>query len=352
MELDLRTQGNSIDEEEINMGDEGPMGLNDGNRSSRRWYTWERGRLPENNVRERLDRGVANKACYIPTLSNLQSIKLPVVDICPFCKSEKESVSHIFWECTIARDTLQGVGIDGSISPQGQQWKNWLANLFSCMNEEKCTRLVITLWAIWNQRNKTYHQGERQNIARLTSFIKAYEAESILLDSSTSRNMNQQNATWQPPRPNEVKGNFDAAYNKTLQDFVTEIIFRDYEGFILAACTYQNHFVADATTVEAIVCLQTVSVAEELGFRDLAIEGDSLTVTKKKSNQNMRISPALRRSYKKSKKRAQRFERFTCCFVRRKANHWAHALAEEGKQWTEPRAWIEEALPKATIVAN
>ncbi|MBA0841390.1 hypothetical protein Goarm_003883 [Gossypium armourianum] len=53
---------------------------------------------------------------------------------------------------------------------------------------------------------------------------------------------------------------------------VIGIIFRDFEGHILAAYTYPNTFVADATTVEARACLQTVVVAEGLGFRNLVVE--------------------------------------------------------------------------------
>lgn len=59
------------------------------------------------------------------------------------------------------------------------------------------------------------------------------------------------------------------------------IIFGDSEGHILAACTYPNNFVANPTTTEARACLQAVAVAEELGFRRLVVEGDSLTVVKK-----------------------------------------------------------------------
>ncbi|MBA0845977.1 hypothetical protein Goarm_022190, partial [Gossypium armourianum] len=78
-----------------------------------------------------------------------------------------------------------------------------------------------------------------------------------------------------------VKGNFDAAYNSYMMSSVSGIIFRDFEGHILVACTYPNTFVADATTVEARACLQTVVVAEELGFRNLVVEGDSLEIIKK-----------------------------------------------------------------------
>ncbi|MBA0735303.1 hypothetical protein Gogos_019164, partial [Gossypium gossypioides] len=86
---------------------------------------------------------------------------------------------------------------------------------------------------------------------------------------------------WSPPRANTIKCNFDTAYNSNLLKSVTEIVFRDSERLILASCTYHNPFIADATTAEAKACLQAVMVAEELSFRNLTIERDSLTVIKK-----------------------------------------------------------------------
>ncbi|MBA0776074.1 hypothetical protein Gotri_011128, partial [Gossypium trilobum] len=67
-----------------------------------------------------------------------------------------------------------------------------------------------------------------------------------LIDSGVSKNIHQYDITWKLLRTNEVKGNFDAAY-------------------------------IDATTTKVIACLQVVLVAEDLGFRNLAVEGDSLT---------------------------------------------------------------------------
>ncbi|MBA0574705.1 hypothetical protein Golob_006991 [Gossypium lobatum] len=55
------------------------------------------------------------------------------------------------------------------------------------------------------------------------------------------------------------------------------ILFKDCEGHILVACTYHNTFIAYATIAEAKACLQAVSVSDELGFRNLIVEGDSLT---------------------------------------------------------------------------
>lgn len=59
---------------------------------------------------------------------------------------------------------------------------------------------------------------------------------------------------------------------------MTGIIFRDNERYTLAACTYSNNFVADATTAEVRACLQAMTVAKELRFWRLVVEGDSLIV--------------------------------------------------------------------------
>ncbi|MBA0826498.1 hypothetical protein Goarm_011343, partial [Gossypium armourianum] len=57
----------------------------------------------------------------------------------------------------------------------------------------------------------------------------------------------------------------------------------DNEGHILAACTYPNEYVRDTTIAEARACVQSLVFVEELGFRKIVVEGDTLTVTKKSS---------------------------------------------------------------------
>ncbi|MBA0607791.1 hypothetical protein Godav_020055, partial [Gossypium davidsonii] len=106
--------------------------------------------------------------------------------------------------------------------------------------EEQCKWLIIVFCAVWHYRNKVYHEGL-----------------------------------------NEVKCNFDAAFNRCMFSSVSGIIFRNNEGYILATCTYSNSFVADATTTEVRDCLQAATVVEELGFRRLVVERDFLTIIKK-----------------------------------------------------------------------
>lgn len=50
----------------------------------------------------------------------------------------------------------------------------------------------------------------------------------------------------------------------------------------MAVCTHQNTHITDPTIAEAKAGLQVVTVAAKLGFRNLALEGDCLTVIKNK----------------------------------------------------------------------
>ncbi|MBA0692345.1 hypothetical protein Goari_009916, partial [Gossypium aridum] len=45
----------------------------------------------------------------------------------------------------------------------------------------------------------------------------------------------------------------------------------------MGSCVYPWDNVSDPTTAEAIACLRVVNFAEDLGFREVGIEGDAFT---------------------------------------------------------------------------
>ncbi|PPR85678.1 hypothetical protein GOBAR_AA35011 [Gossypium barbadense] len=49
----------------------------------------------------------------------------------------------------------------------------------------------------------------------------------------------------------------------------------------MGACVYPVINIRDPTTVEAVACLQAITFTEGMGFGDIVVEGDSLTVIKK-----------------------------------------------------------------------
>ncbi|TYG76426.1 hypothetical protein ES288_D03G113500v1 [Gossypium darwinii] len=235
---------------------------------------------------------------YIPTFNNLQARRL------------MDLVNYIFWECLISKSILQEVGIETSPNTHGQNWKIWLANVFTNMEEEQREYLAIALW------------GEKMNRQESTSTVKEIATSAGLY-----------NSMWSPPRANTIKCNFDAAYNNYLLKLVMGIMFRDSEGLILALCTYHNPFNTDTTTMEVKTCLQAVTVAEAPSSDASKLDKSNIVVI-----------------VHKIKERTRRFETFTCSFVGRSANQATHEMVEKGKKWPDQRVWIEEAPHRVEMI--
>lgn len=78
-----------------------------------------------------------------------------------------------------------------------------------------------------------------------------------------------------------VKENFDASYQGHQNKSIQCILTRNNEGLVMASCVYLMANVRDLTMTEAWVCFQAVTFVEKLGFRDVCVEGDALTVIRK-----------------------------------------------------------------------
>ncbi|KAK9012697.1 hypothetical protein V6N11_040736 [Hibiscus sabdariffa] len=92
----------------------------------------------------------------------------------------------------------------------------------------------------------------------------------------------------------------------------------------MAACSTLHPHVSDAFQAEALACLVAVNFTRDLGFTRVVIEGDSLTV----------------------------FVSVNYGFVHREANGAAHVLAQEGKMYSSPMYWMEEAPSNTTLAAD
>lgn len=156
-----------------------------------------------------------------------------------------------------------------------------LANRFNKLEETNCEYLTIAFWVLWSTRNKIYHQGEKLDLNGVTTFIRAYKSKNKRITMVTSSFTGWLNIPWSPPSPGMIKCNFDASFNLYAHTSIFGILFRNDEGRVMALCTYQNKDIGDANMAEAKACLQAITMAKDLGFRNLSLEGDSLTVIKK-----------------------------------------------------------------------
>ncbi|KAH1057935.1 hypothetical protein J1N35_036000 [Gossypium stocksii] len=149
-------------------------------------------------------------------------------------------------------------------------------------------------------------------------------------------------SVWEPPGNETIKINFDAYLNQNTKQSVSGIIARNKDGLVMAAYTFPWVNVLDSTTAEARACLQAITMAEEMGFRDICVEGDALTVIRKLNTaEEYRLFVSRLIQEIEGRRSAFRSVRFK--YVPRGANKAAHEMAKEGGNYDFPRYWIEEA---------
>ncbi|KAG8500647.1 hypothetical protein CXB51_002640 [Gossypium anomalum] len=172
---------------------------------------------------------------------------------------------------SIPRECLHKIGPVGSRSNiLMDKYKPRMEALVSTGNRKlkysKCTKLDISYWVIWYNRNKIYHEGIRDNIMDTVVFINAYSLEIQQVGESTILTPTQVCDRWEPPEDNIVKVNFDATDQQNLNKVVSGIIIRNSEGLVMASCIYQRLNVTSLTMAKMRACLQVVVFADELGF--------------------------------------------------------------------------------------
>ncbi|KAK5818355.1 hypothetical protein PVK06_023290 [Gossypium arboreum] len=136
-------------------------------------------------------------------------------------------------------------------------------------------------------------------------------------------------SVWKPPDNDTIKINFDASFSRITRCSISGIIARNKEGLTMAACTFPWENISDPFMAEARACLQAIIMAEEMGFQDICVEGDALTIIRK-LNFAEEDRSSISSLIKEIKGRVFNFRSLNFKHVPREANTAAHAMAKEG----------------------
>ncbi|MBA0802788.1 hypothetical protein Gohar_013059, partial [Gossypium harknessii] len=180
---------------------------------------------------------------------------------------------------------------------ENQEWKQGLAETFNLNNAYKCSCLAVSLYAIWHNKNIYFHEGIRQRTCEIVASIKAYLADLDKLKEALK---------------------------------FSGIIIRNYTELVIGLCSYLIHNVRDLTIAEAYACLKGAVFAEEIGFSDVIMEGDSRIVIKKLQNHGNDRS-AIRGVINKIIVMSRIFWNIEFQFIPREANGLAYAMAAWGR---------------------
>ncbi|KAH1107812.1 hypothetical protein J1N35_011580 [Gossypium stocksii] len=125
--------------------------------------------------------------------------------------------------------------------------------------------LAISLWALWNRRNKWVHEGE---------ICFCYERLKIPPQNITEK-------FWRPPEYGAIKLNFDASFQSDPKTSMVAAIAINYKCEVVGAITYAVDDVVDALVAEARACERAILFVVDMGFHQMILEGDSLAVIRR-----------------------------------------------------------------------
>ncbi|MBA0679728.1 hypothetical protein Goari_011481, partial [Gossypium aridum] len=86
---------------------------------------------------------------------------------------------------------------------------------------------------------------------------------------------------WAPPSEGRIKINFDAVFDEGNSRSETGIVAKSNQGKVLFSRTILHAEVGTAFAAEALACLWAIKTSSEMGFSEIIIVGDSLSIVKK-----------------------------------------------------------------------
>lgn len=130
-----------------------------------------------------------------------------------------------------------------------------------------------------------------------------------------------------PPKENQVKINFDAAFSTQNRSTSAGIIVRNHNCLVMGSCAYPLGRSEDSTMAEALACLQAVSFGADLEFQNIVVEGDLLSIIKK-LNDIRHDRFVVENIMKVIKRKKSSFLTISFIHISRKANMVVYKLVE------------------------
>ncbi|MBA0635428.1 hypothetical protein Godav_025546 [Gossypium davidsonii] len=163
---------------------------------------------------------------------------------------------------------------------------DWLCHLYYA-NTHHRSLITITIWALWLSRNKLVYEGSRQTVNELSSFVLGCVKELEMIEKTYPKASQDQLVRWTPLKTRWAKANFDEGFCSDLHKSSTKVVIRDENGLLMGAYCSWNRNIRSPEATEALAAVQAVRFAQDMGFRRVTFEGDSIVVISKIEAQHL-----------------------------------------------------------------
>ncbi|XVF88802.1 hypothetical protein PTKIN_Ptkin19aG0080700 [Pterospermum kingtungense] len=168
----------------------------------------------------------------MPVMIELARMHIPVSPICQRCKNSLETLEHALRGCPRALEVWRHLTFqwDNDIGGNSDfEARRFLKQGWSLAGEQ-IQQFIVTIWAIWNDRNGDLHGENHRPVHVTAKFVCNYLAEFNEANKRPPRTQQREQTHWKSPQYSELKVNFDGAFISTSNKGGIGVIIRNDIG--------------------------------------------------------------------------------------------------------------------------
>ncbi|XP_026459230.1 uncharacterized protein LOC113359875 [Papaver somniferum] len=204
-------------------------------------------------------------------------------------------------------------------------------------------------WAVWKARNAVIFNRSKLNIQYVLKEAlywdnmetTAEDMDNMLTETDI---MESQKNNWEPPEVEKIKINFDGAAGP--RGFACGAVARDSKSSF-QGCKNQSLNYCKAVEAEGKGALLEVDLARRKGFRDIILEGDSITVINALKYAHYKPNWRIQSTIDIIRDELSLFRSVDFRYVKKTANNVAHNVAALGVTSHSSNEWF--TLPPSCI---
>nr|POF12608.1 hypothetical protein CFP56_25070 [Quercus suber] len=268
----------------------------------------------------------------------MKAVKFPYVTVA--------DVEPNIEELSLAKEfgaaAIRGLDKKGRKNPSSHATLSQSSQLKQARDPQKA-RVIHTGASTWKRRERR-NTADRTESSRSIGKKRTIEAEQS--NPNTKRGSN-----WLCPQDGWVKANFDGAVFSEFNQSGVGVVIRDKNGAVLASCSEKILHAYKPDEVEALAALKAASLARDLGFQNVILEGDSLCLIKALKSAEDSLSP-IGLLVDDVKWVGRSFEQLVYSHVKRNGNSAAHSLAKNVLRIPDSQVWMEDVPSHITSILD
>jgi ribonuclease HI len=291
------------------------------------------------------------RACHesLPTRKNLHHRHVQADSSCVSCNKAVESVLHALWQCNSLNEIW--LAVPWGCLLKGDQYLDFMELMLCCIRSLSTSELqlfAMITWSIWYRRNchwrnqpiDTNDQLLQRAQRTLGEFLEAQESPNL-----PSRTTEPQIRTkWKPPLLGRYKVNYDGAMFEESSEAGIGVIIRNNRGEVMASMCHRIHYPHLTEAMEAYAARSATQLAIDLGFKEVDIKGDPITIVTALRN-TAPCCTLYGHLVNDTKNTANSFLSVQFLHVKRDGNSVAHSLAKRAKFSNPFEVWMESVPP-------